>query len=1098
MIKLRILLFCIALLLGTSVIGQTTKSSLSGAVCDQNKQLIQGATVRVIHQPTLTEYGTATNKTGWFYLPDMKPGGPYQVEVSCAGYETYLQKDVYLQVDQPWQITVVLKANQILLPEILIKSALAKKAILSMAQTGPNVKIGQPILSALPTVKRSINDYIRLSPQAFGPAIAGGNYRQNFITIDGSEFNNNFGVGDNLPGNGAQPISLDAIDQLSVNIAPYNAIWESGFIGSAINIVTRSGSNQTEASAYRFFRNQNSYGYQVGNQTFDKNNVAYHQDGLRIGGPIIRNKLFYFLSAEIENERYNPQQLLPSTVSAPYGSSPNISRPTDTELNNIANYLRNTYGYDPGQYGNYTFTNKSIKLLGRLDWNIAANNTFSIRYNWLRGERPELVNGSRSPLTPFPASSGRRSPNALPFSKSNFSTLSDFYSLAAEWNKKVSPTLTNTFRASYTRQFEPRQTSSELFPFVDILKDGVPFTSFGYEPFTYGNSRNVSLISAIDYLNFNHNKSNWLAGVQLDYSNTTNTYIPFGTGYYTFASWDDFVTGRNPVDYALTYTTTPGVAQPSYSFKYTNTAVFLQNTIMVGKHSNLTAGFRVDVPWFPQSLAENFNIAALTFSGGQQLHTAQLPHASVLLSPRIGITLQLNDEGTLRLRGGSGLFTGRIPFVWIVSQARYSGLRQVTQTWQGIQNTPGGFNPDPQAYAPVVSSEQNQILPSITSVLAKDFKMPQTWKSSIGLDMRLPAGFTATIETLYNKDINAITFKDVNLVTPQALNIPGYPDHRLVYPAANNQRYINPLNTTGLVDANGNSPFNAVVVGNTSKGYYWSVTTQLDKKLANGLALSAAYIRSMAKNLNDGDGDQTLSALNATPTVNGINQAQLGYAGYVSSSRVLATVTYHKSYLKKLRMSIGLVYQGAIDGRFSYTYSQDFVHDGTNKALIYIPRDPSEITFVPLTVNQPNKITYTAADQSAAFFKYVEQDDHLRAHKGSYAERNGAVLPWRNQWDIRLTHDFVIGTNDTHTLQLSWDIFNFGNLLNKNWGVKKLVNASAILNPANLAQVIPNGNVKPTFQLATVGGRLITETFKNDVSLASTYVMQFGIRYSFN
>ncbi|WP_170827321.1 TonB-dependent receptor [Arcticibacter eurypsychrophilus] len=1081
------------------IVGQTTKSTLSGIIYDQNKKLVQGATVRLFYQPTQTQYGCSSNESGRFYLPDLKPGGPYEIEVTSTGYTAFHQKDLYFRFDEPERINITLKNPGIQLPEVVINLFRPGKPQITTQQTGLSTQVDQKLLGSLPAIKRGIQDYVRLNPLSFGPSIAGGNYRQNFITIDGSEFNNNFGVGENLPGNGAQPVSLDAIDQLSVNVAPYNAIWESGFIGSTINIITRSGSNKTQASVYRFFRNQNSYGNQVADQSFDKRKLSYHQDGIRIGGPILRNKLFYFLSLETEREQYNPQPYIAATIATPYGSSTNISRPQATELNEIDQYLRNTYQYDPGTYSNYDFQNKSTKILGRLDWNIAANNTFSIRYNQLRSGRPELVNGSRSPLTAFPVGVGRRNNNALPFSNSNFSTKSNFYSIAAEWNKLLTANSSNTLRASYTKQYEPRKSDSKSFPFVDILKDGVPFTSFGLEPFTYGNSRNVNLLSVMDYVNFSQSRNTWLAGVKIDYSSTTNTYMPFGTGYYTFASWDDFVSGQKPVDYALTYSTNPEIQQPVYSFKYANLAVFAQNSIMLGKHSSLTAGIRVDLPWYPKSLAENTNLAALTFAEGQQVHTSELPQASLLISPRIGVSINLNENGTIRFRGGTGIFTGRIPFVWIISQARYSGLSQITQTWQGKENTPGIFNPDPSAYVPADLTAQSLKLPSITSVLDKDFKMPQTWKSSAGLDLLVSKGLKFKIDVLYNKDIHAITFKDINLEAAQYLNIAGYPDNRLVYPTDIKDRFINNLNSSGLADLNGNSPLNVVKVSNVSKGYYWSMTEQLEKKISNTLVISVAYSRSMAKNLNDGDGDQTLSALNATPSVNGNNQSQLGSAGYVVPHRIVAYLNFHKVYLKKFKVGAALVYQGSYSGRFSYTYSRDFIHDGANKALIYVPKDVSEISFVDLTINRPSLVTYTASQQSEAFFKYIDQDKYLRTRKGKYAERNGALMPWRNQWDIKLTHDFVLGDHKAQqSIQLSWDVLNVGNLLNQNWGIRKIVQASALLVPANLGSVLPNGTVKPTFQLATTSGNLISETFVNDVSSNSTYMMQFGIRYIFN
>ncbi|HEY0176149.1 MAG TPA: TonB-dependent receptor, partial [Pedobacter sp.] len=443
------------------------------------------------------------------------------------------------------------------------------------------------------------------------------------------------------------------------------------------------------------------------------------------------------------------------------------------------------------------------------------------------------------------------------------------------------------------------------------------------------------------------------------------------------------------------------------------------------------------------------------------------------------------------------IFTGRIPFVWIISQARYSGMYQLTQTWQGQQNTPGAFDPVPQ---PPVPSNNSGSLPSVTSVLSRNFKMPQTWKSSIGLDLKLPADFNGTLEAIFNRDFRGIIFKDLNLVNPVPLNIAGYPDNRLVYPAGNSEKFINPLNSSGLPDKNGNSALNAVVVSNSSKGYYFSAMAQIERKISSDLSFSLAYIKSTAKNYNDGDGDQTQSALNATPSVSGINQLALGYAGYVMPDRIVSTLTYSKQYAKHLKFSVGLIYQGANDGRFSYTYSRDFTRDGTNRSLIYVPASPSEIKFSPLTVSVNNTTTtYSSQQQSDAFFQYIAQDAYLGNRKGKYAERNGAMLPWRQQFDLRLSHDFFLERKGRkNTIQLSCDIINAGNLLNPDWGLKKLVNATSILVPSNLDQVKPGGKTLPSFQLATVGGKLVTETFRNDYSINSTYMMQFGIRYLFD
>lgn len=1090
------LLLYILLFISVTAVAQTTKSSLSGKVVTETGEVITGVSVSATHLPTGTIYGCAVNSYGAYFLPELKPGGPYLIEFSSLNYKKHQVPGIFLKLDEPLILNVSLESLVNTLAEIKITSVPGNKTS-STEKIGPVYNTGQRSIELLPSIKRSISDFIKLSPQAFGAAIAGGNYRQNFITIDGSEFNNNFGVGENLPGNGAQPVALDAIAEISVNTAPYNSIWESGFIGSAVNIVSRTGSNNTTGSIYTYFHNQNNYGYHIGETSIEKRPVSYHLEGFRIGGPLIKNKLFYFFNYEQEQEQYQPQTFEAATTANPFGSSSNIARPTANELNNISNFLAVNYAYNTGPYQDYSFNNKSNKLLVRLDWNIAKNNTFSIRYNQLKSSRPELLNGSRSPLTPFSLSFGRRTANALSFSNSNFNTLSNFYSLAAEWNKQVNNNFSNTLRGSYTRQHEPRTSESQQFPFVDILKDGVPFTSFGYEPFTYGNNRDVTVLSITDQLHWKQRKNIWVAGFQTDYSKTKNSYMPFGTGYYTFASWDDFATGKKPVDYALTYPLNNQQKITEYSFDYLNISAFVQQTTPISNRIKLTIGLRADLPLFPQALAQNELLAKLRFAENVQLNTSQLPKPSILLAPRLAFKYDLTKDKLVQLNIGTGIFTGRIPYVWIISQARYSGMYQLTQTWQGQQNVPGPFSPVQQYTS---GSTQSTSLPSVTSVLSRDFKMPQAWKSNIGLALNLSNGFTATLETIFNKDVRGILFKNINLKTPIPINIKGYPDNRLMYPASNSQKYINPLNLAGLPDVNGTSALNAVYVYNSSKGYYFTSIAQIEKKLTNHFNFTIAYAKSTARNYNDGDGDQTLSALNATASINGINNPSLGYAGYVMPDKVASTLTYTIQYAKNLKFSVGIVYQGMNEGRFSYTYAKDFTRDGTNKSLIYVPKNPSEISFSPLIlqIDQTTQ-TFSSQQQSDAFFNYIEQDKYLKTRKGKYAERNGALLPWRQQFDLRLSHDLYVDIKgQRNILQLTCDILNLGNLINHSWGLKKIANTSSILVPSNLDDIKPNGSTIPTFQLTTVGDKLITDTFRNDYSINSTYLIQFGIRYLFD
>ncbi|MDX5437811.1 MAG: TonB-dependent receptor, partial [Pontibacter sp.] len=578
--------------------------------------------------------------------------------------------------------------------------------------------------------------------------------------------------------------------------------------------------------------------------------------------------LFFFVNAETEEQTRPGQNMIAATPDAPYGSANNIARPTVAELDMISKYLRDTYGYETGGYQGYDFASEKTKLMARLDWNINNNHRFNIRYSQVESKDPSFVSTSRSPLTSYASAAGRRSPNALHFRNSNYYTEANFYSLAAELNSTLLGKFANTLRVTYTNQNDPRSSDSSPFPFVDILKDGTPFTSFGYEPFTMGNLRDVEMYSIVDNFSWTVGKHNFTVGGQADFSTTKNGFQRYATSYYTFASWEDFVNGGLPTDFALTYSLAPNFAQAFPSFKFAQYSAYGQDEFTFSDKLRLTAGLRLDYATYPQMLEEHPLISQLTFANGEKLNTANLPEASLMWSPRFGFNWDVKGDRSVQVRGGSGVFTGKIPYVWIVSQAGDAGMLQVTQTFSG-DKVPGAFNPDPAAYRPETVPTAGTVIPSTISVISENFKMPQTWKSSLAVDVQLPFGIVGSLEGIYNKDLNTAIFRNANLVDPQALNVSGYADNRLIYPSANQDKFINPL-LNGQAVPNGTAKagaFNAIVLDNASKGYYWSVTAKLDKQFNNGLMASLAYARSESKNQFDGGGDQPLSAFQSTATV---------------------------------------------------------------------------------------------------------------------------------------------------------------------------------------------------------------------------------------
>ncbi len=1086
-----------------SMLAQITTSSVVGSVKNQAGEPLAGASITAIHLPSGTKYATTSRTGGQFTIDNMRVGGPYTIEITFVGFKTDKQEDVTLKLAEPFLLNVALEVSTSELSNVVVTTSARRNPIMNANRTGAVTNIGRQQIDRLPSISRSVNDLTRATPQSNGSSVAGGNYRQNNFTIDGADFNNSFGIGTNLPANGA-PISLDALEEISVNITPYD-IRQSGFIGSAINAVTRAGTNNFSGSVYTYFRTEKQRGDQVDKIKFVRPVEEFKQYGVRVGGPIIKNKLFFFVNYEFERQPKSIQTRFAATPSLPFGpNNPNVARPTTAELDMIRSYLLETYDYETGPYDNYSTEIEREKIMGRIDWNISNKHKLNVRYSQVEGGEPNPVSTSRSPLTGYSSGAGRTDVNALWFKNSNYFQGANFYSFAAELNSNFGR-ISNNFRATFTYQNDSRESDSQIFPLVDILKDGTPFTTFGYEPFTFGNLRKVKMYSFVDNIGWRTGKHNWTAGVQLDLSETINGFQRFGTSYYTFNSWEDFINGENPRDFAITYSLAPGFAQAFPSFKFAQYSAYAQDEIAVNKDLRLTFGLRLDLPTYPDvsEVQTHPLVEALTFAGGEKINTGVLPKKRLMWSPRFGFNWDIYGDRSLQLRGGTGIFTGKIPFVWIVSQSGDAGMLQVTQTYVGQTNTPGPFNPNPAAYRPSTVPAAGTVIPSTISAMDPDFKIPQTWKSSIGMDTRLGGGFIATLEAIFNKDVNTAVFRNPNLVEPQRLNIAGYPDNRMIYPSTVQGRFINKLTTAGQASPTGTQAFNTIVLDNGSKGYYFSMTAQLQKQFRGGMFASVAYTKSMASNLFDGNGDQPLSAWQGTANVNGSNFPVLGYAGFVVPDRVIATFSYKKEYLKHLATTISVVYEGGIGGRFSYTYGNvsssltgDINRDGTNFDLIYIPRNASEIEFEQQTVNG---VTYTPQQQSDLFFAYIEQDKYLRKHKGQYAERNGATFPWRNQVDVKFLQDLFVNVGkNRNTVQFSLDIFNFGNLLNPNWGKLKTVNTPSVLLLANANSLVPGGTVKPRFRLATDRGNLVTSTFRDNVSVFSTYFMQFGLRYIFN
>lgn len=1090
-----------------SVNAQVTTSSMTGTIRD-SKETLPGASIKATHTPTGSVYTVITNSAGRFTIGNMRVGGPYIVEVSFVGFKTQKIENVYLKLGESFNLEVKLDDNSSVLSEVVVMGK--NDPIMNSKKNGASTIISRAKIEDLPTITRSVNDLTRLTPQANGSSIGGGSYRANNFTVDGANFNNQFGIGQNIPANGS-PISIDALEEISVNVTPFD-VRQTGFTGASINAVTRSGKNTFFGNALYTFRSEKQQGVRVGDNTISNiQQLDEKQYGFSLGGPIIKNKLFFFVNTELK-KTIEPGPTKVASTNGVENATLNIARPTAAFMDQVSTYLANTYGYQTGPYQGYSNKSNNDKFFARLDWNINNEHKFNIRYSQVKSKSPVGLNQSTTG-SGFSATDTRTSIYAMSYENSNYFQEANLYAGTAELNSNFGK-FNNSLRASFAHQNDPRSSAGAEFPLVDILDGGArnaasTLVSFGYEPFTFGNLRDVMTYTVNDDLTFALGKHNFTVGAQAEWSKVKNGFQRFGTGYYVYRNWTDFTSGAKPINFALTYPLTADGSQAFPSFQFFQLSAYGQDEISVSDKLKVTLGLRLELPSYPDvsEVKTHPLVAAATFNGGQKVDTGVLPDTKVMFSPRVGFNYDILGDRSLQLRGGSGIFTGRIPFVWLVAQSGDAGMLQFTQTVSG-QTDPNmpSFNPNYKALYPSTLPAAGTSIPGNISVMSPDLKFPQQWKSSLGLDAKLPFGFIGTVEMIYGKDINAVIARNANLVNPTPLNVSGYPDNRFIYPATSTTvgdplrnvpvRYINRL-ANGQISATGTGSLDVAVMDNVKGGEYFSSSFQLTKPFANKWEVSAAYTYSYAKNFGDQSGDQILNLFSLPYQSSGNpNDPSLSYTSNVIPHRVVGSISHKSEWIKGLQTGMTLFYQGGSQGRYSYFYSNDFNRDNLNNDLMYIPKDPSEITFVNNTVGT---VTFTPQQQSDAFFQLIESDKYLKSRKGMYAERNGAVSPWRHQFDFRFTQELYAGkvAGNKNSLSFYFDIFNVGNLINAKWGAYTINNNSP-LQVSNNTAYTPGGTTKPTFRLNTINGQLISESNRINTSISSTYYMQFGLRYSFN
>lgn len=1092
----------------STAMAQITTSGISGKVTANGEDII-GATIKAVHQPSGTVYRAVTNIDGRYSIQGMRPGGPYVLEVSYVGYKTKEVKNFNLSLGQNTILNESLSENAEMLQDVVVTAD--RNNNMRTDRAGATTSINADQIEAVPTVSRSMNDLLKLTPQGAnvgsGFSVGGGNYRQSYVTVDGAAFNNAFGIGGNLPGNGS-PISLDALDQISVSSSPYD-VRLSGFTGGAISAVTKSGTNQFKGTAYMYTTNSHLRGNKVSD--YELNRLQSHSTtwGASFGGPIIKDKLFFFANGEYQNNiSAGPSGTARVNASDEWSpSSGTVHRPLQSDMDNMLSFLSKNYGYNPGRYQGYSLDTPSYKFLARIDWNINENNKLNIRFSKSHDKDSSAPSSSTTPFkdsviypggedaTGGKSQSGRTANAGLYFESARYYQEKNFTSFAAEWNSKWGG-VNNVLRATYSYQDEPRTYVGGMFPTVDILKNGSYYMGFGPDPFTEGNLRQVKTFVATDEATWSMGIQNFTAGLQFETNKATNGFGAASAGYYVFESMDDFMNGKAPRSYGVTFPM-DGSGQFLATMKYNQFSAYVQDQVNFSDRFRLTAGLRFELPIYPE-LENNYNkaFAAMKWKNDagveSQYSTDQLPDAPLTVSPRVGFNWDILGNHKLVLRGGTGYFIGRLPFVWLVSAVGNAGCGQYTYYYNTPSDKGATYKMDKfyQSREDQLKVLQQQGLtvnredaaaPSTPTIIDKDLKMNATWKTSLALDAKLPYDIDFSLEGIYSREFNPAT----------VINLDRYWDGKSyteLAPGDKRKWYSR------------NSSINPYMITNAGhKAYYYSITASLAKKFAFGLNLSASYTYSKAKSYGDGVGDQVSSAYyNNRYSVNGNNDMELGYGTYVAPNRLLISASYKKDYGKNFGSEVGLIYEGMnmgyADGysctRYTYQLTGNVVNDYGSNGLVYIPASREALD----KWNFKDNGKYTAEQQKDDFWAYINQDDYLKNHKGEYAERGGAVMPWHHQLDFKFNQNFYLNVaGQKNTLQFGVDIKNLANLLNNSWGLYKTVNNTKLLK-----YTAGKDGAAGSFQFQKNGKDVLSKTYTNLTSFNSTYSIQFSIRYIFN
>ena len=1034
---------------------QVTTANIRGDVTDGQGEPLFGANVVAVHNPTGTRYGTITNEDGRFNLLNLRVGGPYEVTISYVGFSTQKQEDIYLALGTTYNIEVALMEESQALEEVVVTSD--RSGTFGSDRTGAETSVGRREIMRLPTISRSTNDFTRLEPTASNGSFAGRNDQFNNFSLDGAIFNNPFGLDAAQPGGqtDATPISLDAIDQIQIATAPFD-VRQSGFTGASVNAVTRSGSNSIYATAYGFFRNDDLTGGKINGDDVFKTGLEQKQYGFSIGGPIVKNKLFFF--ANFEKDELTELGTAGFVPNRGEGTI-NESRVLASDFELVDQLLRQVVVgqdasgdpifYNPGRFEGFNFAQESTKGIVKLDWNINDNNRLALIYNFLDASKEKPAH---------PSALGFRGPNAstLQFENTGYQINNRIQSIQVELNSNIGNEAVNKLQVGYTHFDDFRNPLSTPAPTITIL-DAAGSSNYiiaGHEPFSINNRLDQKVFQLTDNLSIFQGDHTYTFGFSLEkfeFDNSFNlgaygaqgVFFPTTTitdfpNFAASGALQDAFDAARAADRGFNQN---GTGNPGgWALAETNVgqlAFYMQDEWDVFEDFKLTYGIRFDKPlYFDTASKVRDNIARKGGANGTYipsieyfdpetgetvfLDSEEMPTTQWLLSPRVGFNWDVRSDKTLQLRGGSGVFTGRFPFVWLGNQV------------QGVDFF-------------------------FYQVVDPDFRFPQVWRTNLGADKRFENGLIFTADVSYTKDINAPHVQNWGLDTPSA-TLAGV-DNRAVYTNDDKAQIFG-------------GPTNAYVFTNSDKGRIWNVALKAQKTWENGLYGQLAYSYLNAKEVNSIEAEITGDAFAGNAIVGNANEDVLAFSKYGDTHRFIGV--FSKAF--QTGTTVSTFFEYARGNRFNYIYGGDINNDGsTINDLIYIP-----------TTDEVQQMNFADPGDAEAFESFIRQDDYLSDNRGSYADRYGAMAPWRGRWDIKVLQDIKLAPKQT--LQLSLDVLNFGNLINSNWGVVEEPGFNQLLGVS-----LDQNNV-PTYNF----DQNLAKTFTAVTDARSRWRAQLGIRYIFN